>query len=85
MKNLFKKFSYESLEELCKEKEWRIPSSKELMKYKGEMMHEWVWVNDEPTHDNADNTRKVLYSIRHNKTMQVNGKFMENCIVIKGE
>jgi hypothetical protein len=83
MKTLFLRFAYDKLEALCKEKNWTIPSAQELKDYDGHMDHEWVWVRDEPTHDNEDGTRKVLYSRTQDKKMQVNGSFMENCTVIK--
>ena len=84
-KELFLKFSYNSLVTLCEEKGWKIPSVQDLRDADlSDSIHDWIWVSDEPQFDNEDGTRKVLYSIKKEETMQVNMSFMENCIVLKG-
>ncbi len=83
LKCLFLKFGFSTLEATCKAKNWRIPTVKEVKAYTGEIEHEWIWVIDEPTYDNEDGTRRVLYNKKFGKTMQVNKNFMENACIIR--
>ena len=83
MKSLLLRFTFDNIVNLCEEKNWRIPTAQEVKEYTGYMNHEWVWVIDEPTHDNEDGTRKVLYSRIQDKKRQVHKLFMEHCLIIK--
>ena len=83
VKNLFLKFSYTGLTEVCEVKGWRIPTIQELRDSPMDIEHDWVWVSDEPTHDNEDGTRKVLYNRKEDLTKQVHRDWLQHCCVIK--
>ena len=83
LKCLFLKFGFSTLEATCKAKGWKIPTVKEVKDYPEEILHEWIWVIDEPRYDNEDGTRGVLYNKTLDKTVQVNKKFMENACILK--
>ena len=83
VKSLALKFSYPGLLEICTIKGWKIPSKDEVMVAKIELIPDWVWISEEPTHDNQDGTRRVLYNKKTNTTKQVHKDWLEYSCVIK--
>jgi len=84
MKDLILKFGLGSLEVLCKEKGWKIPSSSDLEGY--DSHHEYVWVSDpmdDPGEDMPENYGMV-YSFKEDRIYKCNKNFKQNVVVIKG-
>ncbi len=78
VKTLIKKFSYNSLLSLCKEKGWRLPTLEDL---EGENVeYETIWIDKEPDKKDRETHASVLTD---GKVKIANKNFMYNCLVVR--
>ena len=85
VKSLLSKMSRRQIEDVCKEKDWRLPTLEEGKKYFNEIEHEEFWIegyeNDPDPETGADEMRPLFYSNGNAHTL--NPSFMLNLVVIK--
>ncbi len=77
MKNLIKKFGYDSLVEECEKQHWRIPTSEEVSNT--EIDYDLIWVSD-PCFTEG---RAVLYNPKEDRVYLSNRNHMHYAVVIK--
>ena len=83
LKTLVKKFSFNKLKELCKEKNWEIPTSKDVERTYSEIGHNLVWVSDELPNPEDRETHGYLYDVETCLLTMANKNQMHHCAVIK--
>ena len=78
-KDLILKFGYNKLQELCKEKGWRIPHSSEVP----DTVYDLVWVNDSVEKEEDKETHAMALFTKSGNTVLLNKSFKEHVCIIK--
>jgi len=84
IKPLLTKLGREKTEELCKEKNWELPTLEEAIKYQKKIEYTCFWIkgyaNDPDPETGEDELRPLCFS--NGKAITVNKNFMLNIVVI---
>ena len=81
MKSLIKKFSYNEILALCKEKDWRLPTLEEARTLHSE--YNVFWIADLPAKDDERGTYSLIFDRKAQETEKCNKNFMLHCCVVK--
>lgn len=81
-KSLVAEFGFVSLEELCKEKGWRIPTRAEIGSLPTKCEHRVFWVADLPQKEEDRKTHAMLFDCDRDALYLVNKNFIEHAVVV---